>query len=94
MTANVPYVPLEQWQDGWRGRESQVVGPDADGLGLYRRLVRDARRFLVPGGHLLLQLGGGHWESFHEELRTLGYHPGGVLQRWGSDLAVSIEAPS
>ena len=29
MTANVPYVPLEQWQDGWRGRESQVVGPDA-----------------------------------------------------------------
>jgi HemK-like putative methylase len=92
MTANVPYVPLEEWQDGWRGRESQVVGPDADGLGLYRRLVRDARRFLVPGGHLILQLGGRHWEPFREELRTLGYHPGGVLQRWGSDLAVSIEA--
>jgi release factor glutamine methyltransferase len=92
MTANVPYVPLEQWQDGWRGRESQVVGPDPDGLGLYRSLARQARRFLAPDGRMIIQLQSHQWEGFAEELRSLGYRPGEVLLRWGSDMTVWADA--
>jgi release factor glutamine methyltransferase len=92
MTANVPYVPLEQWQDGWRGRESQVVGPDPDGLGLYRTLAREARRFLTADGRMIIQLQSRQWESFAGELRALGYRPGEVLLRWGSDMTVWAEA--
>jgi len=91
MTANVPYVPLEQWQDGWRGRESQVVGPDPDGLGLYRSLARQARRFLTADGRMIIQLQSHQWEGFAEELRSLGYRPGGVLLRWGTDITVWAE---
>jgi release factor glutamine methyltransferase len=92
MTANLPYVPLEQWQDGWRGRESQVIGPDRDGLGLYRSLARGARRFLSADGRMIIQLQSHQWESFSEELRTLGYRPGEILLRWGSDITIWAEA--
>jgi methylase of polypeptide subunit release factors len=91
MTANVPYVPLEQWQDGWRGRESQVVGPDPDGLGLYRSLARQARGFLTADGRMIIQLQTHQWEDFAEELRSLGYRPGEVLLRWGTDMTVWAE---
>jgi release factor glutamine methyltransferase len=92
MTANVPYVPLEQWQEGWRGRESQVVGPDPDGLGFYRSLARQARRFLTADGRMIIQLQSHQWETFAGELRALGYRPGEVLLRWGSDMTVWAEA--
>jgi release factor glutamine methyltransferase len=92
MTANVPYVPLEQWQDGWRGRESQVVGPSADGLGLYRTLARQARRFLTADGRMIIQLQSNQWEDFERELRSLRYRPGEVLLRWGSDMTAWVEA--
>jgi len=91
LTANVPYVPLDEWQDGWRGRESQVVGTDADGLGLYRRLVRQAKAFLTPDGLMIVQLGARYWGAFREELEVLGYRPGATLRQWGTDLAVSVE---
>jgi len=92
LTANLPYVPLEQWQDGWRGRESQVVGPDRDGLGLYRSLALRARRFLSADGRMIIQLQSHQWESFSEELSSLGYRPGEVLLRWGSDITAWVDA--
>jgi methylase of polypeptide subunit release factors len=91
LTANVPYVPLEDWQDGWRGRESQVIGTGADGLGLYRQLVRQARTFLSPDGRMLLQLGARHWPTFRDELEALGYRPQATLRQSGTDLAVSVD---
>ncbi len=92
LTANLPYVPLAEWQAGWRGRESQVVGQELDGLGLYRRLAREARSFLTEDGRIVLQLESRQWEGFADELRALGYRPGVVLRRWGNDLTVWAEA--
>ena len=88
LTANVPYVPPEEWQQAWRGRESQVVGSGSDGLGLYRRLVAEARRFLTEDGRIVLQMGSRQWARFADELRVLGYRPGEILQRGGNDTIV------
>jgi methylase of polypeptide subunit release factors len=88
LTANVPYVPREEWQEAWRGRESQVVGTQPDGLGLYRIVVAEARRFLTPDGRIVLQMESRQWDRFADELRDLGYRPGGILQRGGNDTIV------
>jgi release factor glutamine methyltransferase len=92
LTANVPYVPPEEWQQAWRGRESQVVGSGSDGLGLYRRLVAGARRFLTQDGRIVLQMESRQWDRFADELRDLGYRPGEILQRAGSDTIVWADA--
>jgi release factor glutamine methyltransferase len=88
LTANVPYVPPEEWQRAWRGRESQVVGSGWDGLGLYRRLVAEARRFLTQDGRIVLQMESRQWARFADDLRDFGYRPGGILRRGGNDLIV------
>jgi release factor glutamine methyltransferase len=88
LTANVPYVPPDEWQRAWRGRESQVVGSGSDGLGLHRRLVAEARRFLTGDGRIVLQMESRQWARFADELRALGYRPGGILQRGGDDTTV------
>jgi release factor glutamine methyltransferase len=61
LVSNPPYVPLTD-RDGLqrevRDFEPQVAlfgGPT--GLELYQRLIADARRVLVPGGWLLIELG-------------------------------------
>jgi methylase of polypeptide subunit release factors len=88
LTANLPYVPLEEWQDGWRGREFQVVGPETDGLGYYRRLARHARAFLTDDARMIMQMQARQWDGFADELCDLGYRPGEILRRWGNDVAV------
>lgn len=88
VTTNLPYVPMAEWQAGWQGRESQVVGSEEDGLGLYRRLVKQSRRFLVPGGRLIMQLENYQWAHFAEEIRGFGFVPGDVLRQWGNDVVV------
>lgn len=58
--ANLPFVSplgvaLHELADGrWRGPMKSVMGDDADGLGLLRRLACEARGVLRPGGLLLL----------------------------------------
>jgi methylase of polypeptide subunit release factors len=50
-----------------------ATGWGADGLGLVRALVRDARGVLAPGGHLHLHLGGDQGAWIAPYLDELGY---------------------
>ena len=74
IVANAPYVPpdmSEAMADEFP--PDTAIGPGADGLDLIRDLVRDARRFLVNGGSLVLQLADFQWKPFSKELTELGY---------------------
>jgi len=76
IAANVPYVPAALWGEGWTSSRGTVVGSEGDGLGLYRSLMRDARRFLRPGGRIVFQIGRDQWGGFGKELIELGYDLG------------------
>jgi release factor glutamine methyltransferase len=61
VASNPPYVAesdLEGLQREVREHEPHgALTPGGDGLGVIRRLVAEAPRFLKPGGHLLLEIG-------------------------------------
>jgi release factor glutamine methyltransferase len=63
VVANAPYVPTD-----WIGRmprearlyEARVaLDGGTDGLGVHRRLVADAQKWVAPGGHLLMETSSG-----------------------------------
>jgi release factor glutamine methyltransferase len=61
IVSNPPYVAAEDFtglQREVREYEPRVaLTPGHDGLDVIRRLLMDAPRFLVPGGHLLMEIG-------------------------------------
>lgn len=73
IVANLPYVPSVVWSRRDQFVRRAVRGQGDDGLGLYRQLVRQARRFLEPGGHLILEMGPYQVDAFRREIRALGY---------------------
>jgi len=80
--ANIPYVPPWRASDpGYAAPRHAVAGEGPDGLGLLRRLAREARPILAPGGTLVLQLADEQWDGFAEDLTALGYRPHGPDQR-------------
>ena len=88
VVANVPYVPPERRNTSWDFAPGAIGGSGADGLGLVRDLAAAARRFLRPGGSLILQMTGGQWTHFADELAELGYRDGGILGGSGADIVV------
>jgi methylase of polypeptide subunit release factors len=91
ISANMPYVPPALWGGGWTSRRGTVVGEGDDGLGLYRRVVRQAQAFLEPGGRLTLQIGREQWEeTFRRELEALGFRAGPVLGGTAGDLIAAL----
>ncbi|MGQ9711316.1 MAG: peptide chain release factor N(5)-glutamine methyltransferase [Desulfotomaculales bacterium] len=57
--ANLPYVPspdLPHLPRDVRHEPRLALDGGLDGLGVYRRLVPQAARFLRPGGHLLMEI--------------------------------------
>jgi len=77
VVAVVPYVPtpalpfLQRDTFTFETGLSYDGGPD--GTDLLRRVAADARRYLRPGGALLLELGGDQADQLGEELTRLGY---------------------
>ena len=60
--SNPPYIPtgeLEGLQREVQQEPRLALDGGADGLVVYRRILREAAPFLTPGGHLLLELGDG-----------------------------------
>jgi release factor glutamine methyltransferase len=61
IVSNPPYIAerdLPQLQREVREHEPRVaLTPGGDGLSIIQRLVADAPRFLIPGGHLLIEIG-------------------------------------
>jgi len=80
IVANAPYVP-PRLAEAFAGAvpADTAIGAGADGLGLLRQIALEARRFLVPGGSLVLQMTDFQWASFSEELVALGYTEPKVL---------------
>jgi release factor glutamine methyltransferase len=89
VAANVPYIPPEREQAATGDTPGAILGGGDDGLGLVRRLSLDARRFLRPGGRLILQMLEFQWESFASELEAMGYRPGDVEGRSGQHVVVT-----
>jgi methylase of polypeptide subunit release factors len=79
VAGNVPYVPPEREQAATGDTPGAILGSGGDGLGLVRRLSLDARRFLRPGGRLILQMLDSQWETFASELEAMGYQPGHTM---------------
>jgi release factor glutamine methyltransferase len=73
VVANLPYVPSRVWGAKGRFVQQSVRGQGDDGLGLYRRLARQARPFLRPGGRLILEMGPYQIDAFRSEAASLGY---------------------
>lgn len=71
LVSNPPYVnehDIPHLQREVRDHEPHVaLTPGGDGLNVIRRLLSDAPRFLIPGGHLLFEIG----YDQHEAVATL-----------------------
>jgi release factor glutamine methyltransferase len=92
IVANAPYVPPEMSEamaDAFP--PGTAIGPGADGLDLIRELARDARRFLVDGGSLVLQLADFQWKPFSKELTALGYSQPRLLASGTGPVAGRLE---
>ena len=71
ITSNPPYIPardVPQLQREVREHEPLIaLTPEGDeggdGLSIIRRLIRESPPFLIPGGHLLLEIGYGQHEA-------------------------------
>lgn len=70
IVSNPPYVAenaLDGLQREVREHEPRVaLTPGADGLSMIRRLVNESPRFLLPGGHLLMEIGFDQHEAIHQ----------------------------
>ncbi len=77
VTAVVPYVPTSELsllqRDTFTFESSLSYDGGQDGSVLLRRVIRGARRFLRPGGALLLELGGDQVEMIEQDLVGCGY---------------------
>jgi release factor glutamine methyltransferase len=89
VAGNVPYIPPERERAATGDTPRAILGRGDDGLGMVRRLSLDARRFLLLGGRLILQMLDSQWETFASELEAMGYEPGGVEGRSGPHVVVT-----
>jgi release factor glutamine methyltransferase len=73
----VPYVPTAELpllqRDTFTFETPLSYDGGADGTDILRRVLRDAPRFLRPGGALLLELGGDQAAVLSDELLHFGY---------------------
>jgi release factor glutamine methyltransferase len=93
----VPYVPtpalplLQRDTLAFESEQSYDGGPD--GTDVLRRMLDEGRRFLRPGGAVLLELGGDQAELLRDDLADLGYRDVTVIVDDDGDVR-GIEATS
>ena len=91
----VPYVPTPELpllqRDTFTFERPLSYDGGPDGTTILRRVIRDAPRFLRPGGALLLELGGDQPRLLTDELNDLGYVDVRVLSDEDGDVR-GIEA--
>jgi release factor glutamine methyltransferase len=73
----VPYVPTPELpllqRDTFTFESPLSYDGGDDGTEILRRVLADSRRFLQPGGALLLELGGEQADALRDDLERLGY---------------------
>ena len=91
----VPYVPTPELpllqRDTFAFESPLAYDGGPDGSEILRRVLADAKRFLCPGGALLLELGGGQDRALRSDLARLGYTDVSVLHDEEGDVR-GIEA--
>lgn len=98
IVSNPPYIAsgkIPGLMEEVRGFEPLLaLDGGADGLDFYRRIVKDARDFLKPGGWLGLEIGYDQREAVEELLRRQGFTKTETLQDLaGLDRTVWAENP-
>jgi release factor glutamine methyltransferase len=75
IVANPPYVSADEVLEPQVSRyePASALYAGADGLEIYRRLIPQAAAALLPGGHLLLELGQGQLEAVKALLGSSGF---------------------
>ncbi len=76
LVANPPYVPrgeLPTLSAEVRREPVEALDGGVDGLDVVRRIAVGARRWLVPGGLLALEIGDGQGPAVHSLLEAAGY---------------------
>jgi release factor glutamine methyltransferase len=80
IVSNPPYVrhaDIDLLEPEVRDYEPHLaLDGGADGLDCYRRIATEAARFLVPGGHLLFEVGDDQAEAVSELMRQSGLYKG------------------
>jgi methylase of polypeptide subunit release factors len=73
--SNVPYVSPAGGRrvEGWNVPMETIFGPDVDGLGLMRDLIRELPRYLRPGSVWVFQVADAQLESIAGELSDSGF---------------------
>lgn len=86
ITANPPYVADNEVQSltdrGWPEPAVALAG-GPDGLGLVRRLVREAAACLVPGGWLMVEIGSGQGSAASAFFSKEGFRDVSVVRDLG-----------
>ena len=79
----VPYVPTSALpmlqRDTFAFESTRPYDGGPDGTDILRRALRESRRFLRPGGTLLLELGGQQADALRDDLARTGYVDVSVL---------------
>lgn len=77
IVSNPPYIPtgeLSGLMQEVRDFEPQLaLDGDADGLLFYRRMIKDGKRYLKPGGFLLFEIGCDQGQAVSDLMRQAGY---------------------
>jgi release factor glutamine methyltransferase len=83
IVANLPYVAdLDPVDPEVRYEPQNAVFAGPDGLGLIRRLVRQAPSRLQPGGWIGLEVGAGQAQEVAERLSAAGFRPVETERDW------------
>lgn len=72
LVANLPFYPADRYAAIGSVEESTILGPGADGLDLYRRLLETAQPYLADGAVVLVQMFRDQWDRFAAELPHFG----------------------
>jgi len=84
VASNPPYVEergrdeLQREVRDWEPQSALFGG--TDGLDFYRRLVVEARKYLKPGGHLVMEVGYGQLDAIAAMLSGLGWEVVDVIR--------------
>jgi release factor glutamine methyltransferase len=87
IVANPPYLSGEEWRRTPAGIKrfepmaALVAGPA--GTEVLARIVRGAPPFLVPGGHLLLEIGQGQHRALRACIEAAGLHELACVRDYG-----------